>query len=83
MSRLLDEAENGNPYYWCDFKHALGSWVRATEVYEATLEERDFEIMKKSADLFAMAASIYLGMEFEVCAACLADAMLTKQLTES
>lgn len=81
MARLLSLGENGNPLKWCAFKHSLGGFVRATEVYEATHSEEDFEIMKNSANLLAMNTSLFLGMEFETCARCLADSMLTKQLS--
>lgn len=82
MNRLLDLGENGNPLHWCNFKHSLGGYVRATEVYEATHSKEDFELMKKSADLLAMAISLFLGMEFETCSRCLNDKLLTKQIMD-
>lgn len=80
MSQLLSEAENPNPTYWCQFKHSVGSFMRDVELYEATKSDESFNIMKKSADILAMNTSLFLGMEFEVCARCLADKLLVKQV---
>lgn len=82
MSRLLSKAENPNPFFWCQFKHALGAFMRDCEVYEATGEDLDLEIAKESADNLAMNTSLFLGMEFETCARCLADKLLVKQVEE-
>lgn len=82
MSRLLEKAENPNPMFWCQFKHALGAFMRDCEVYEATNEDIDLEIAKQSADILAMNISLFLGMEFETCARCLADRLLVKQVEE-
>lgn len=82
MSRLLAKSENPNPLFWCQFKHALGSFIRDCEVYEATKEEEDLEIAKESSNILAMSTSQFLGMEFEVCARCLADKLLVKQVEE-
>ena len=35
--------------------------------------------MKKSSDVLAMSMSLFLGMEFEECARCLADKLLVEQ----
>ena len=83
MSRLLAKSDNPNPLYWCQFKHALGSFIRDCEVYEATKEEEDLEIAKESSDILAMCTSQFLGMEFENCARCLADKLLVKQVEEA
>ena len=80
MNQLLMEAENPNPTYWCQFKHSVGSFIRDVELYEATKSDESFSIMKKSADILAMNTSLFLGMEFEVCARCLADKLLVKQV---
>lgn len=80
MNLLLENGENPNPTYWCQFKHALGSFMRDVEVYEATGSEESFELMKISSDILAMNTSLFLGMEFEVCARCLADKLLVKQV---
>lgn len=82
MSRLLSKAENPNPFFWCQFKHALGAFMRDCEVYEATGEDSDLEIAKESADILAMNTSLFLGMEFTTCARCLADKLLVKQVEE-
>ena len=50
------------------------------EVYEANQNPRTLGLMRDSADVFAMALSRFLGMEFEVCARCLADRLLVKQI---
>ena len=76
MSDLLSRVDNPNPLYHCSFKHALGSFLKDVEVWEATLKEEDFENMKESSDLFAMVCSKYVGMDFETCARCLADKFL-------
>ena len=83
MSRLLAKSDNPNPLYWCQFKHALGSFIRDCEVYEATKEEEDLKIAKESSDILAMCTSQFLGMEFENCARCLADKLLVKQVEEA
>lgn len=80
MSDLLSKAENPDPRYHCQFKHALGSFMRDVEVYEATMDEKDLQRTIESADLLAMVTSKYLGMEFETCARCLWDRMLVQQV---
>ena len=80
MSNLLRRGDNPNPMYHCAFKHALGGFMKDVEIYEATGKEGDLERCKNSADLLAMVCSKYLGMEFETCARCLADRILTKQV---
>lgn len=83
MSRLLDEAEKANPHYWCDFKHSVKSWTQDAEVYEATLSEKDLEILNSSSEILAMGISNFLGMEFETCASCVFDRLLVKQYEKS
>lgn len=80
MSRLLNEAERADPHYWCDFKHSVKSWTQDAEVYEATLDERDLEILNDSSEILAMEISSFLGMEFESCAACVFDRLLVHQV---
>lgn len=80
MNLLLENGESPNPLAWCDVKHALGGYVRMVEVYEANQNPRTLGLMRDSADVFAMALSRFLGMEFEVCARCLADRLLVKQI---
>lgn len=80
MSRLLEMADNPNPKYHCAVKHSLGAWWRQQEVYEATLDDKDYELAKELGDLSAMCLSKYLGMEFEICQRCLFDRMLVKQV---
>lgn len=80
MSFLLTQAEQPNPDYWCDFKHAVKSWIQDSEVYEATLTEESEALMIKSSEILAMEISLLLGMEFEVCARCLFDRILVNQV---
>lgn len=82
MSRLLESAEKADPEYWCDFKHAVKSWVNDSEVYEATLNEKDLELMIGSSEILAMAISCFMGMKFETCARCIFDEFLVKQYEE-
>lgn len=79
MSYLLSQGEKPNPMYWCQFKHSLGSWIRAVEVYEAVESDESQALMIKAKNNLAMATSLFLGMEFEVCGRCLADRLLVKQ----
>lgn len=76
MSYLLEQADKPNPTRWCDFKHSIKSFIHDTEVYEATGKDDDLERLKKSSDILAMEISLFLGMEFETCARCLADQLL-------
>lgn len=80
MSRLLEMADSPNPKYHCAVKHALGAWWRQQEVYEATLDDKDYELAKELGDLSAMCLSQYLGLEFETCQRCLFDRMLVQQV---
>lgn len=82
MDLLLRNGEKPTPDFWCDFKHALKSYIKDTEVYEATLDDESFENMKQSADILAGYTSLFLGMEFADCATCLYDRMLINQLTK-
>ena len=80
MSRLLEMADNPNPKFHCIVKHSLGAWWRQQEVYEATLNDKDYELAKELGDLSAMCLSAYLGLEFETCQRCLFDRMLVRQV---
>ena len=79
MSRLLEMADNPNPKFHCIVKHSLGAWWRQMEVWEATLDKKDYELAKELGDLSAMCLSKYLGLEFEICQRCLYDKMLVQQ----
>ena len=83
MSLLLENAEQPDPTYHCIVKHAIGSWWRDIEVWEASNDEKDLEKTIESADLLAMCLSKYLGLEFEVCSRCLWDTMLVKQVEKT
>lgn len=83
MSALLEQGENPNPMYHCVAKHALGSFWRQMEVWEATLSEEDLTRLKENGKILAMALSLYLGLEFQTCERCLGDLLLVKQLSES
>ena len=78
MSRLLEMADKPNPKLHCCVKHALGAWWKHQEVYEATLDEKDYLLAKRLGDIAAMCLSQYLGLEFETCQRCLYDSLLTK-----
>lgn len=79
MSDLLSKGERPNPYYHCAVKHAIKAFTLDSEVYEATLEEKDLDNLRRSADILAMALSKYLGLEFQVCGRCLAELLLEKE----
>lgn len=80
MSYLLESGENPNPMYHCVAKHAIGSFWRQMEVWEATQNPDDLERLKKNGKILAMALSLYLGLEFKTCERCLNDIFLTKQV---
>ena len=79
MSLLLSSAKSPNPLFWCDFKHAIKSYTQDVEVYEANLTEETKKNMIASSEVLASITSLFLGMEFETCARCLYDKMLTEQ----
>lgn len=79
MKLLLEQAENPNPLYWCDFKHAVKAFTNDVEVYEATYSDEAFEQMKLSSEILAGITSLFLGMEFQTCARCLYDKILVEQ----
>ena len=79
MKLLLEQAENPNPLYWCDFKHAVKAFTNDVEVYEATYSAEAFEQMKLSSEILAGITSLFLGMEFQTCARCLYDKILVEQ----
>lgn len=80
---LLRNGKKGNPHFWCDFKHAIKSYTHDIEVFEANPCDQTLELAQMSADILAGTTSLVLGMDFEVCARCFNDMLLTKQLTES
>lgn len=79
MSYLLEQAEKPNPKKWCQFKHAIKSFTQDVETYEATKSDKALEQLRQSAEVLAMTTSMFLGMEFETCARCLADQLLVKE----
>ncbi len=79
MSRLLELADSPNPKFHCCVKHCLGAWFKQQEVWEATLDEKDYELAKELGDLCAMCLSKYLGLEFETCQRCLYEKILLKE----
>lgn len=79
MNRLLEMSDNPNPRYHCAVKHALGAWWRQQEVYEATMDEKDFDLAKELGDLSAMCLSKYLGLEFQTCQRCMFDLLMVKE----
>lgn len=82
MNTLISEAENPNPLFWCDFKHAVKAFTNDVEVYEATYTNEAFEQMKLSSEILAGVTSLFLGMEFQTCARCLYDKLLVEQTTK-
>lgn len=79
MSYLLENGENPNPGYHCLVKHSLGSFWRQMEIWEATLDDEDLERLKKNGKVLAMALSLYLGMEFQICERCLGDLLAVRE----
>lgn len=73
MSELLKRAKQPNLKYHCVTKHLLGAWWRAVEVYEQTLDTKDYDLAKRLGDVAAEALSQYLGMERATCSRCLLD----------
>lgn len=82
MNTLLSEAENPNPLFWCDFKHAVKAFTNDVEVYEATYTDEAFEQMKLSSEILAGVTSLFLGMEFQTCARCLYDKLLVEEINK-
>lgn len=76
---LADSVEDPNLEYWCVFKHAAKSFTLASEAYEANPSAKTKGNMVVSADILAGATSLFLGLEFKVCARCLHDALLQQQ----
>lgn len=82
MNMLLSEAENPNPLFWCDFKHAVKAFTNDVEVYEATYTDEAFEQMKLSSEILAGVTSLFLGMDFQTCARCLYDKLLVEEINK-
>lgn len=82
MNTLLSEAENPNPLFWCDFKHAVKAFTNDVEVYEATYTDEAFEQMKLSSEILAGVTSLFLGMDFQTCARCLYDKLLVEEINK-
>lgn len=82
MNTLISQAENPDPMFWCDFKHAVKAFTNDVEVYEATYTDEAFEQMKLSSEILAGVTSLFLGMEFKTCARCLYDKLLVEQTTK-
>lgn len=79
MNTLISQAENPDPMFWCDFKHAVKAFTNDVEVYEATYTDEAFEQMKLSSEILAGVTSLFLGMEFKTCARCLYDKLLVEE----
>lgn len=82
MNTLISQAENPNPLFWCDFKHAVKAFTNDVEVYEATYTDEAFEQMKLSSEILAGVTSLFLGMEFQTCARCLYDKLLVEEINK-
>lgn len=80
MQEVADESDNSNPKFWCAFKHAAKAFTLDSEVYEATLSGSAKENMIESANILASLISLFLGMDFEVCARCVYDRLLLNQV---
>lgn len=79
MSFLLEQGENPNPLNHCIAKHAIGSFWRQQEVWEARLDERSLGLLKKNSEILAMGISLYLGLEFQTCQRCLEELLMAKE----
>lgn len=79
MSRLLSQGESPNPRFHCQAKHAIGAYWRQMEVWEASQDPKDLELLKQDGKILAMALSQYLGLEFQVCQRCLGELLLVKE----
>ena len=79
MNTLISQAENPDPMFWCDFKHAVKAFTNDVEVYEATYTDEAFEQMKLSSEILAGVTSLFLGMELKTCARCLYDKLLVEE----
>lgn len=82
MNTLISQAENPNPLFWCDFKHAVKAFTNDVEVYEATYTDEAFEQMKLSSEILAGVTSLFLGMDFQTCARCLYDKLLVEEINK-
>lgn len=83
MASLMGDGESPDPTFACAFKHACKTFTLESEVYESTHSEEDLERLRNTADILAMATSLYLGIgEFKNCWRCLSEVMLEKQLTK-
>jgi len=76
MLLVVNNAENANLEYWCEFKHAIKAYTLAVEVYDAKQSKESLEQVKQSADILAGVISLFLGLEFKKCARCLNDQLL-------
>lgn len=82
MQDVADKSEKSNPRFWCAFKHAAKAFTLDSEVYEATLSEEAKSNMIESGDILASLMSLFLGMDFEVCARCVYDRLLLNQVAD-
>ena len=78
-SYLLEQAERPDFDFWCHVKHAIDSYEHDVEVYEANPNEKTEGFMRESGEVLAGYLSLFLGLEFETCARCLADKMLINE----
>lgn len=75
---LADSVEDPDMQYWCAFKHAVKSFTLATEAYEASPTKDTEKNMLATADILAGATSLFLGLEFKICARCVYDLLLNQ-----
>lgn len=60
----------GNKNYACLFKHAIGAWKAAEEVWLADDDSDAFERYKKATELFYNIAELFLGEKLSQCERC-------------
>lgn len=75
MNILKEAAENYDSKMWCPLKHAIESYMESMEVWQANSTKETFYAMIKSTDILSGVLSLFLGMELEICARCLADSI--------
>jgi len=75
MAYLKDNAVIYNKMMWCPLKHAIESYMETMEVWQATMSDESYKHMMESTSILSGVLSMFLGVELEVCARCLADSL--------
>lgn len=79
MNLLKENATSYNPKMWCSVKHAIESFMQASEVWQASPSKETLELMVKTKDIMASVLSMMMGHTFEVCSACYFDQLKVKE----